>query len=159
MVDVLGVKDIHDLYGEDDKNSSIVDNLLHNMVYTSLPHKWINGIPYSCWTDRGTPAEQTTIAKSQKTIRINLLLETYTAGMVWKIPLLKNPATEKPFRMNLTLWSYPAAATQGHKELFYEVINEHVTKTSAAPAAVAYDIEATAQTTNIIQTITNSLNV
>ena len=39
--------------------------------------------------------------------------------MTWKIPLLKNPLTVKPFRMNLTLWSYPAATTQGHKELFY----------------------------------------
>lgn len=60
--------------------------------------------------------------------------------------------------MNLTLWSYPAA-TQGHKELFYEIINEHVTKTSPAPSAVDYDISATALANNIIQTSTNSMNV
>ncbi len=61
--------------------------------------------------------------------------------------------------MNLTLWSYPAATTQGHKELFYEIINELVTKISPAPAAVAYDISSTAQANNRIQTTTNSMNV
>jgi hypothetical protein len=79
--------------------------------------------------------------------------------MIWKVPLLKNSATEKPFRMNLTLWSYPAATTQGHKELFYEIINEHVTKTSLPPSLIAYDLSTTALATNKIQTSTNSLNV
>ncbi len=53
---MLGIKDIYDLYGDNPKNTSIVDNNLHNMVYTSLPNKWINGIPYSCWTSLGSPA-------------------------------------------------------------------------------------------------------
>jgi hypothetical protein len=35
--------------------------------------------------------------------------------MIWKIPLLRNPNTEKPFRMNLTLWGYATGATKGNK--------------------------------------------
>jgi hypothetical protein len=85
------------------------------MVTKSLPNKWVNGIPYSCYTSQGSAAEQTTITKSDKTIRVNLLIATYASSMVWKIPLLKNPSTQKPLRMNLTLWSYPASTTQGHK--------------------------------------------
>ena len=80
------------------------------MVTKSLPNKWVNGIPYSCYTSQGSAAEQTTITKSDKTIRVNLLIATYASSMVWKIPLLKNPST-----LNLTLWSYPASTTQGHK--------------------------------------------
>lgn len=78
--------------------------------------------------------------------------------MAWKIPLLKNPSTSKPYRMNLTLWSYPAATTQGHKELFYEIINEHITQSSTI-TPVVYDISAAAQASNRIQTSTNSMNV
>ena len=62
--------------------------------------------------------------------------------------------------MNLTLWSYPATIAHANKELFYEIINEYVTKIPAsAIPSISYDIEATAQTTNIIQTSTNSLDV
>ncbi len=53
--------------------------------------------------------------KSDSTIRISLLLTAHSGGLVWKIPLLKNPASDKPFRMNLTLWSYPGPSPQGHK--------------------------------------------
>ena len=122
----MGIKDIYDLYGENPKNTSIIDNTLHNMLYTSLPNKWINGIPYSGWTSLGHSNLLNTIEKSDKTIRINLLLPEYAAPtaippaiptpmFIWKIPLLKNPASEKPLRMNVTLWSYPATHTQGHK--------------------------------------------
>lgn len=92
------------------------------MGYGSLPHKWINGIPYSGWVSSSPSVVpfnfETCIEKSASTIRINLLLSTaglYGGNAIWKIPLLKNPSTEKPFRMNLTLWSYPAGTTQGHK--------------------------------------------
>lgn len=93
LPDTLGIQDIYSLYGDDSTNSTIVDNLQLNMGYTSLPNKWINGLPYSCWTSLNSAAEQTSIEKSDKTIRINLLLASYTANMVWKIPLLKNPST------------------------------------------------------------------
>lgn len=62
--------------------------------------------------------------------------------------------------MNLTLYSYPAGTTQGHKELFYEIINQHVTKPLLPPVAVAYDITPLAQANNRIQQATgNSMNV
>jgi len=93
LPDTLGIKDIYTLYGDDSTNSTIVNNLQLNMVYNSLPNKWFNGIPYSCWTSLNSAAEQTCIEKSDKTIRINLLLAAYTAGIVWKVPLLKNPST------------------------------------------------------------------
>jgi hypothetical protein len=63
------------------------------MVYTSLPNKWINGMPYSCWTSLPSLPEQTTVLKSDKTIRINLLLAVYSTNVIWKIPLMKNPST------------------------------------------------------------------
>jgi hypothetical protein len=131
------------------------------MVYTSLPHKWINGIPYSGWTSLGHSNLLNTVEKSDKTIKINLLLPAFAAPtFTWKIPLLKNPDTEKPLRMNITLWAYTATHAQGHKELFYEIINEHITKVPAtAIPAITYDISAAAQTGNIIQRTTGSLNV
>ena len=88
------------------------------MVYKSLPNTWINGIPYSGWTSTGLSNLLNTVEKSDQTIRINLLMPSYVAPaptFTWKIPLLRNPGTEVPLRMNVTLWSYPATHTQGHK--------------------------------------------
>jgi hypothetical protein len=62
-----------------------------------------------------SPAESTIVQKSGSTIKISLLLSAPSAGMIWKIPLLRNPNTEKPFRMNLTLWGYATGATKGNK--------------------------------------------
>lgn len=56
MPDTLGVQDIYLLYGEDSTNTTIVNNLQLNMGYKSLPNKWINGIPYSCWTSQASAA-------------------------------------------------------------------------------------------------------
>ena len=61
LPDTLGVQDIYNQYGDDSTNSTIVNNLQLNMVYKSLPNKWINGIPYSCWTSQGSAAEQTCV--------------------------------------------------------------------------------------------------
>jgi hypothetical protein len=61
--------------------------------------------------------------------------------------------------MNLTLWNYMGSSTQGHKELFYEIINPLVTVASTAPAALQYDLTTAAQTNNQVQLNTNSLAV
>lgn len=62
--------------------------------------------------------------------------------------------------MNITLWAYTATHAQGHKELFYEIINEHITKVPATTIpTIAYDISAAAQASNIIQSTAGSLNV
>lgn len=103
------------MYGCNPKNQSLVDYKQHNVIYKSLPNKWINGIPYSSYTSLDLPPENTHIQKSDKTIRVNLLITTPQAGLVWKIPLLKNPSLIRPYRMNLTLWSYPTGSLQGNK--------------------------------------------
>ena len=74
MVDTLGIKKIYDDYGTDPKNRTIIDNSLDNMLYKSLGKKWINGIPYSCYTSTSAAPEQTCISTSSSTIRISLLL-------------------------------------------------------------------------------------
>lgn len=59
--------------------------------------------------------ENTHIQTSDKTIKVNLLISSAEGGLVWKIPLLKNPALIRPYRMNLTLWSYPVGSLHGNK--------------------------------------------
>jgi hypothetical protein len=92
MPDLMKIKEIYDLYGKDPKNQSLINNNQHNLLYKSLPNKWINGIPYSGFTSQNSAAEQTTVQKSNNKVRINLLLANPVAGLYWKIPLLKNPA-------------------------------------------------------------------
>ena len=135
--------------------------LNYNIGFDRLPNKWVNGVPYSGYSE-STSSIKTTVSQSDNNFKIKLLLEQNSypvSGLaVWKIPLLKNPSTNKPLRMNLTMWNYPAASTQGHKHFFYEIINEYETVTST-PSSLDYDILPSVLPNNKIASSTNSLSI
>ena len=128
----LGMGHIYSTYGIDYTNDTFVDNSGLNLVYTNLPSKWINGIPFSCHTSTLALAEQTCVHISAERFRIVLLLETNFAvgtSYVWRIPLIVNPLSENiTLRMNLSLFTYATSSARPQKELFYEIINPYRTK-------------------------------
>jgi hypothetical protein len=52
----LGISNIYSSYGVSSTNNTRINYLNNNIVYSQLPDKWINGIPYTCFTSTGADA-------------------------------------------------------------------------------------------------------
>lgn len=70
----LGITNTYLSYGVDSSNLTRIDYLNNSIVYDQLPSKWINGIPYTCFTSTNAFAEHTCVYTSASKIKIALLL-------------------------------------------------------------------------------------
>jgi len=46
----LGMNSLYSLMGIDINDQLRIDNANYNILYTNIPNKWVNGLPYSCYT-------------------------------------------------------------------------------------------------------------